>query len=155
MIKPRWRKVIKDIWGNKIRTALVVLSIAIGVFAIGMIVGTRTMLLEDLATSYAETNPASAVLFVSNFDDSIVETTWRVGGVLDAQGRRSVEIRVQVGPDEWKSMDVEAIGDYDELRLNKILPIRGDWPPAKESILLERASINLANAGIGESLSHL
>jgi putative ABC transport system permease protein len=34
---PRWRKVLSDIWGNKTRTILVVLSIAIGVFAVGAV----------------------------------------------------------------------------------------------------------------------
>ena len=29
----RWRKVFRDLWGNKTRTLLVVLSIAVGVFA--------------------------------------------------------------------------------------------------------------------------
>ena len=152
MIKPRWRKVFKDIWGNKTRTVLVILSISIGVFAIGMIVGTRIMLREDLSTSYAETNPASAVLFVSNFDETIVDVATRVDGVLDAQGRRSVRVRVQVGPDEWKSMEVEAMADYDDLRLNKIAPVSGDWPPAKEGVLLERASLGLANADVGDDL---
>ena len=37
MLNPRWRKVLRDLWGNKTRTALVVLSIAVGVFAVGMI----------------------------------------------------------------------------------------------------------------------
>ena len=30
MIRPRWRKVLRDLWGNKVRTMLVVISIAIG-----------------------------------------------------------------------------------------------------------------------------
>ncbi len=37
MIRPRWRKVLRDLWSNKTRTLLVVLSIAVGVFAVGTI----------------------------------------------------------------------------------------------------------------------
>ena len=33
-MRPRWRKVISDLIDNKVRTLLVVLSIAVGVFAI-------------------------------------------------------------------------------------------------------------------------
>ena len=36
-IRPRWRKVFSDLWGNRIRTSLVVASIAVGLFAVGMI----------------------------------------------------------------------------------------------------------------------
>ena len=43
MIPPRWRKVLRDLWSNKTRTILVVLSIAVGVFAVGMIAGSRVM----------------------------------------------------------------------------------------------------------------
>jgi putative ABC transport system permease protein len=31
MLRPRWRKVLRDLWSNKTRTLLVVLSIAVGV----------------------------------------------------------------------------------------------------------------------------
>ncbi|NIQ97821.1 MAG: hypothetical protein GWN87_29405, partial [Desulfuromonadales bacterium] len=36
-IRPRWRKVLADLWDNKMRTVLVVASIAVGVFAIGLV----------------------------------------------------------------------------------------------------------------------
>ena len=41
MLSPRWHKVLSDLWGNKTRTVLVVLSIAVGVFALGMIISAQ------------------------------------------------------------------------------------------------------------------
>ena len=38
VLKPRWSKVFTDLWEDKTRTGLVVASIAVGVFAIGMII---------------------------------------------------------------------------------------------------------------------
>ena len=38
MLDPRWNKVLRDLWNNKLRTFLVVISIAVGVFAVGMAV---------------------------------------------------------------------------------------------------------------------
>jgi hypothetical protein len=32
----RWHKVLREVWGHKARTALVVLSMAAGVFGVGM-----------------------------------------------------------------------------------------------------------------------
>lgn len=40
MLRPRWRKVLRDVWYNRSRTVIVVLSIAVGVFAVGMIFST-------------------------------------------------------------------------------------------------------------------
>ncbi len=37
---PRWAKVLADLTENKTRTLLVVLSIAVGVFAVGMVTDT-------------------------------------------------------------------------------------------------------------------
>ena len=41
MLSPRWQKVFRDLWSNKTRTILVLLSIAIGVAAIGMVSNTK------------------------------------------------------------------------------------------------------------------
>src|SRR6476659_7465786 len=69
MLSPRWRKVLRDLWSNKTRTILVVLSIAVGVFAVGMIAGSRVMLQRDLAAAYADSRPYNATLYTSWFDD--------------------------------------------------------------------------------------
>jgi len=51
MLSPRWRKVLRDLWHNKPRTVIVVLSIAVGVFAVGMIASTQIMMSNDLSVS--------------------------------------------------------------------------------------------------------
>jgi ABC-type antimicrobial peptide transport system permease subunit len=56
MLRPRWRKVLHDLWSNKARTLLVIASIAVGVFAIGVITGAYVLLSEDLSASYAAVN---------------------------------------------------------------------------------------------------
>ena len=38
MMRPRWQKVFSDIWGHKSRSLLVIASITIGLFAVGLIV---------------------------------------------------------------------------------------------------------------------
>ena len=45
-MRPRWRKVLKDLWTNYERTALVVLSITIGVFAVGVITGLYVIIID-------------------------------------------------------------------------------------------------------------
>ena len=63
MLSPRWRKVVRDLWNNKSRTVLVVISIAVGVFAVGLIAGTQAILSTDMPAAYAAVNPASAIVF--------------------------------------------------------------------------------------------
>jgi putative ABC transport system permease protein len=104
MLSPRWRKVLRDLWGNKIRTLLVVLSIAVGVFAIGMIAGSRVILLRDVAAAYAASSPSSATLYTAWFDDDLVQVVRHMPGVREAEGRHSIGARLKIGPDEWRPL---------------------------------------------------
>ena len=56
-MRPRWRKVIHDLLDNKARTLLVVFSIAVGVFSIGVISGAYQIIGNDMGVSYAANNP--------------------------------------------------------------------------------------------------
>ena len=62
MLRPRWRKVLRDLWLNKNRTIVVVLSIAVGVFAVGTIATSQIILSRDLRAAYLATNPAHATM---------------------------------------------------------------------------------------------
>ncbi|MBN1991626.1 MAG: ABC transporter permease [Anaerolineae bacterium] len=153
MLRPRWRKILRDLWLNKIRTVLVILSIAVGVFAIGLIVSTRIMLSEDMASTYAATHPGHAHLFPSWFDDNVVEAVRRVEGVAEADARLDeFEVRLKVGPDQWKTLNLDVLNDYNDQRLNIVSPVSGAWPPPKRELLLERQSLEIANAQEGDVL---
>ncbi|KAA3659862.1 MAG: ABC transporter permease, partial [Chloroflexi bacterium] len=151
--RPRWRKVLRDLWGNKIRTFLVVLSIAVGVFAIGMINGTQTLLDEDLSQAYSATDPASAQLFVSGFDAELMNTVRRIDGVGEADARRTFDVQVQVGPDEWRTMNIIVFSDAEDVRTHLVDPWEGEWPPPDRGIVIERASLPYTNAEIGDMLT--
>jgi hypothetical protein len=58
----RWHKVLREVWGHKARTALVVLSMAAGVFGVGMMASTRLMLLRELNSAYMAITPAHAAI---------------------------------------------------------------------------------------------
>src|SRR5437867_8465256 len=112
MIAPRWRKVLRDVADNKVRTALVVLSIAVGVFAAGTISGGRAMLAEGLEQTYAALDPPDGEVVLSPFDDELVAQALSVPGVADAEGRRLLIVRMSAGPDSWRDLRLYAIPDF-------------------------------------------
>ncbi len=167
MLSPRWCKVVRDLGGNKTRTALVVLSIAVGVFAVGLIVGTQAALYKDMNASFLASNPAHAVLFADQsnsdelakalFDDPLVEAVRRMEEVQEAEGRTEIEVRLQVAEpgsnistEEFRNLNLLALGDYEDIRIWKFWSVRGAWPPPKHAFLLERASLDFANADVGD-----
>lgn len=94
---------LADLRSNKARTVLVVLSIAVGVFAIGMVGGSNIMMADALHTTYRTTNPASAqITTVDPFGDELLEAIARMRVVGEAEGRRVVIVRVQTGAGRWR-----------------------------------------------------
>src|SRR5690606_34873637 len=134
------------LWSNKVRTALVILSISVGVFAVGLISVTDVLLSRELTQSYLAINPASAVLYTSAFDDELVHVVRRLPGVKEAEGRRAVSLRAQVAEGVWRPLTLYVISDFEDIRVNQIRPESGKWGPSFKEILVERASVDFLNA---------
>ena len=46
MLRTRWQKVLIDLWKNRTRTLIVALAIAVGVYAVGVVLNTREMVVR-------------------------------------------------------------------------------------------------------------
>ena len=95
LLKPRWSKVFTDLWDDKTRTGLVVASIAVGVFAIGMIITAYVILGEDINRSYAAVNPPNIEVSTDPFDKDFVHVIEKIPGVEEAEGRRIMQVRAR------------------------------------------------------------
>lgn len=150
-LTPRWRKVLRDLWLNKTRTILVVLSIAVGVFAVGVIINARLVLSSSLTETYEATNPAHATfLTLTPFDAALADSVRNVDGVAAAEARRSVVVRLQTGPDEWVNLQLQALPDFDDIRVSKVRSEVGAWPPENREILIERSALGMTGASVGD-----
>jgi cell division protein FtsX len=61
-----FRKVWRDLWRNKGRTLMVIMSISVGVMAVGMVVSGNILVLGQMARSHVESNPATRVMAVGH-----------------------------------------------------------------------------------------
>lgn len=156
MLKPRWRKVFRDLWGNKVRTLLVVLSITVGIFAVGMIESSQEILSQNLSDTYNAINPASARLYTKPFGDDLIKSVSRMKKISAAEGRYRTSMRFRLksnsGNDEWHNLDLTAISDFDNIRIDKIKSELGAWPPQEDEILLERSLLGIMKIEIGDTL---
>jgi putative ABC transport system permease protein len=153
MLRPRWYKVIHDLFGNKTRTLLIVLSMAVGLFAIGIILSARTILSDGLAGSFAAIHPSSGtVRTVELFDENFIQSVRSMKEVQEADARRNIAARVEVAPGEWKNISLFVIADYDDIQVNKVSPQSGAWPPPQREILIERAALQVIDAHEGDTI---
>jgi putative ABC transport system permease protein len=146
MSSPRRHKVLADLKVSRSRTILAILSIAIGIFAVGTVLTTREAVNRSVEDSFDSSNPASAVLSTEPFDTSVVAAVQALPEIGDAEGRVKLEARLQKSDGSWLDLDLNAIADFNNIRVDRVLPESGAWPPATGELLIERAS--RANAGV-------
>jgi putative ABC transport system permease protein len=152
-MRPRWRKVFLDLFENKGRTLLVVLSIAVGVFSIGVIAGTYVIISHDMSASYAANNPANLEFRMDDFNDDLLTTIRHTHGIMDAEGRRVVNMRVRtMDSNQWTTLDVIAVDDFDKNKVNLLSPVEGATKPGKNEVLLERDALKELDIQVGQDL---
>jgi putative ABC transport system permease protein len=151
----RWMKVLRDLWNNHTRTGLVILSIAVGIFAIGMIATTQQALASSLSAQYAALQPADAILQTAPaLDDDFVASIRHMRGVNEAEGRRALPLRLSLDGEgnTWRDLTLYALPDYNDQRLFLVRPQDENWPPQKGQVLLERASMDYIGAQTGDEI---
>lgn len=152
-MKPRWRKVIHDLLDNKGRTLLVVFSIAVGVFSIGVIAGAYQIISNDMSVSYSANKPANVELRMTDFDQDTLEMIHNQRGVAEAEGRRVFNMRVRVpGTGKWTTLDMMAFEDFEKNAIDLLLPIAGKTMPEKREVLLELDVLQHIDTGVGQVL---
>lgn len=134
-----WYKVWYDLWRNKLRTLLVVVSIAVGVFAVGTTFGLVEQLLPNMDASHRSTRPAHATLYTSrSLDRDTILALRRVPGVASVEPLNEMEVRYKLTPDgEWKKGDMVARDDYDHQTYDVVQLRQGEWPKGR-NIGIER-----------------
>lgn len=151
-VPPRWAKMLRDLASHKSRSLLVVLSIAVGVFAIGVIAGTEHIIDTQFNGAYLASNPAHATLSVSAFDDGLLASVARTDGVAAASASFSVGVQVEGMDGRWQDLTVTARPGWHDLPVNAIWPQAGSWPPPAGGIVLERNALPMLGAQIGDTV---
>ena len=152
-MKPRWRKVIHDLWDNKVRTLLVVFSIAVGVFSIGVIAGAYQIITQDMSVSYSANKPANVELRMTDFNEETLKMIRNQPEVLGAEGRRVFNIRVRVpGTEKWTNLDMIAFDEFQKNTINLLNPVEGKQRPEKREVLLEKNVLQEIDTGVGQLL---
>jgi putative ABC transport system permease protein len=150
-LSTRWRKVLADLLGNRGRSILVTLSIALGAASIGTMLGARDLVASAITSGFNSVVPANASVFSTPLTSQLVEAVRTVTGVQDAQVRGVDTVHVQVRPDEWRDLRLYMLPD-DPLRINIVRSETGAWPPRSDEVLLERSSLTYLHRNVGDTL---
>src|SRR3990172_7438487 len=132
------RKVWRELWNNKGRTILVVLSIGVGVLAVGMIIASNTLLTRQMTISQKASHPSNVIMYLDGLiDDDTVASIARLPEVEEAQGVTAYDVRWKPTLDsEWKQATVIALDDYERQTFYLVELRSGAWP-GSDSVAVE------------------
>jgi putative ABC transport system permease protein len=154
MLAPRWKKVVTDFFANKTRTFLTIITIAIGVFAVGLVTNAFTIMLGDMETTYRAVNPHSGVVYTMPFDDDMLETVLSMPEVGSAEGKATYTARILTGPEQKKTISFTGISDLEKMQIDKIQPAqKGERISLEDKeVLIERSSVPELKIKPGDSI---
>ncbi len=149
-----WHKIWFDIWHNKTRTFLAVLSIASGVFAVGAIFGLTDMLLRNMDASHRAVLPAHVVVSLDRLvDRDTLLSLKTVPGVEGVEPLNSVNIQYKLHPeDPWRQGMIQMRNDYAHQTYELLQLRQGHWPSRTNEISVERMAAQFLGVGMGDSV---
>jgi putative ABC transport system permease protein len=149
-----WYKIWFDLWNNKTRTLLAVLSIAAGVFAVGAIFGMSDMLLKNVDNSHRAVLPSHIdVQLGEAVDREIILNLKSVPGVEDVEPYNSVSVLYKLRPeDDWRQGMIQMRDDFEAQKYGLLQLRSGPWPQGKNEVSIERMAAQFLNVEIGDEV---
>ncbi len=153
MIRTRWLKVLRDLWGNRGRTFTVTIALAVGVYALGVIMDARELLAREYALDRASVLKSSVVITTLPFDDDLTERIEEIPGVMVSEGRTTIRSQVTLSNGERKELKLESVPDFSKIKVDRFTHLEGNWPPQKNEVLLERLGSPYLEVNLGDPLN--
>ncbi|HUE98385.1 MAG TPA: ABC transporter permease, partial [Anaerolineales bacterium] len=150
----RWKKVWTDFWGNKSRTFLTIITIAVGVFAVGFNTSMGLYMGESMDSDYLSASPSEATVYAGPLDDDMVKIARAVPGVDAVEGRKSTSATVVRTDDKKVSIQFTAVEDPSRTTLNQLKPALGETslPPLGDKGIIVDASAATLGYQVGDRI---
>jgi putative ABC transport system permease protein len=149
-----WRKVRRDLWLTRGRTALLIATVAVSLTSLGTVLGAYAIVSREMRPSYLSTNPAAATVVLDRGADAdLLAAVRQRPDIAGAEARAMVRARVEIAPDAWLPLDLFVVPDFDAMRIETFAREEGAWPPPTGAMLLERTALPVLNAEVGRELT--
>jgi putative ABC transport system permease protein len=143
------KKAFSDLRSAPGRTLLVIVALAIGLWGVGGILVSYTILSRDLNENFTATRPPHAVLTSKDFARLDLAALWSRPGIESAEFRDLSMQRIEVYPNDWIPLWLFGVGDFNRPALALLYNEQGDKVPAPGTMLIERDGRLVSSLDIG------
>ena len=135
-----WQKVWRDVSSRKGRTVQVVLSIGVGIFAIGLTMGLLDIMEDRMGANWRAANPSHINIggglgayeggpVGSGVSNDTIRAIGNMPGIEGAEGKAALRLRWKMGLDDaWEPVVLFARDDYENQTYDKVKLESGSWP---------------------------
>jgi len=146
------RKVIGDFRVNPGRILLVILALVVGLWGVGTILVSYTILSRDLNANFVRTTPLHAAITANDFSRLDLAALRDRPDIESAEFRDFATLRIETRPDEWIPLWLFGVEDFNHFNLARIFAQKGNsGPVAPEdgSMLVERDGLRFSDLKAG------
>ena len=131
---------------------MVALAIAVGVYAIAVVLDTRELLVREYRRDQDAALMAAAILHTTPFDDTLAERVAEIPGVAAAEGRGEVRGQVHVEGNPPRDLVIISVPDLDRMEVDLVTGLEPGGPPGKREVVLERMALDYLGVEIGDTI---
>ncbi len=132
------KKIFADVWTNKTRSLLAALSIAVGVFAVGVLVCAATITKRDLDADYFAVNPHTARLYCQDFDNTLLRTLRGLPEVESVGASYNLWLKVASAGGQLHPINLNSLVALDAVVVDRLVFETGARTLGNGEIYLER-----------------
>src|ERR1043165_719037 len=151
----RWKKIWADFWSNRSRTFLTIITIAVGVLAVGFNSNLGLYMNESMDGDYLSASPSEATVYAGPLNDDLVKIAREVPGVDAVEGRSTTNATVVRSDDKKISIQFTGMKDPTHTTLNQLKPAAGETslPALGEKQILVDASAKALGYKPGDKIT--
>jgi putative ABC transport system permease protein len=131
---------------------VVALAIAVGVYAIGVVLNTRELVVREYRSDQDGALMAAAIIHTTPFGEDLAERVAELPGVAAAEGRSQVRVRVYDERDMPRDLVLYSIPDFDEMTVDLVTMLDPVVVPGKGEVVLERQALDYLGLAIGDTI---
>jgi putative ABC transport system permease protein len=150
MIPATWKKIFADLLNSKARSILVALSIAVGVFAVGVMVSTMVIVRHDMEADYLSINPHTARLYCQDFDYALLDNLRNLPEVESIDASYNIWVKIASASGKLYPINLNSIVSLDAIQVDQLVFETGSPTLADGEIYLERQGASGMGLKIGD-----
>jgi putative ABC transport system permease protein len=145
------KKAFSDLLISPKRTFLVVFALILGIWGVGTVLISYSILTNDLSANYQSTIPAQVIFHSKDFDKMDLKQFIKRPEVETAELRDFSLQRIEVHPNEWIPIWLYGVENFNKFNMARIFREVGPMVPDSGTMLMERDGRHVSDIHIGDA----